>query len=1570
MDDVRGISPCEESHGEERDIGARRSRSRVLPLGGHAVRTPLRRSRRSGSRERRPGCSRTSRSRSPADTREVHRRERSRSRSRRHSDRQTSRSLSPVSECSQHSVILGGQASRRCSRRHGAYYQRRSQSRSPPRDGTYGSRRNAATCQVENNLRPNNVGESFSDNNVNMSQLLQVLKSIRGEDPMHKLGNLNNTVPEFDPSKKEQTMTMWLHKVNECASIYGWTGKQTIHFSLSKLRGVAQRWYEGLPSVLFTWEEWQNKLRTAFPSNENYGQMLSDMLFKRARFGDCLENYYYEKIVLINRCGIVGTKAVDCVLHGIDDRSVRLGAEAVQFVDPDKLLTYLRNSKNVKPSDRRTNTSTTTSSKNISKQDSQPRVLNKNQLCFNCKKEGHHIQQCPLPIKRCTRCNRFGHETEQCFTKLTGAEKRVMRVSSLRKTNEKYFKVAIINNIPFESYVDLGSECSMMRLTEFKKLGIGYEKDNSVLVGFGNSTVLSLGKQSVSISIDNVVANVEIVIVADNVMQVPVMIGHTFTEQSHIEIHKSKDNLEIKDLGDIICEKNKIDLYCKSDTTVSGITVVDVYTEPSYNGAIFIDGGFRIEADSMFTVLRGLFRIQEGKGEIVLNSWGVVPITLHKDKLIARGRVAREDHQLQVHTVSCLDPISSLNVNTGSDLSPVEREQLLSLLNRYRGCFAFNLNDLGCTSVGEMTINLDNNEPVVYRPYRLAIKEKEQVRNMVLELLDNAIVRPSTSAYASPIVLVRKKNGELRLCIDYRALNKKTIKENYPMPLIDDQLDILAGHKLYTTLDLKLGYYQIQIREEDRHKTAFVTPDGHFEFNRMPFGLANAPATFQRLMNQILGKARHKEALAYLDDIIIPSKTFSEGISRLESILQLFSQAGLTLNLSKCTFFSPKVDYLGFEISDTGISPGSKKVEAVEKFPTPTNQHNVRQFLGLASFFRRFVPNFSIIAKPLTYLLRKDIKWAWGPDQENSFRKLQSELVRKPTLALYDPNLTTELHTDACKLGVAGILLQRHDSVLKPVAYFSRQTTPEEQNYSSYDLETLAVVLSLHKFRVYLIGIPFKIVTDCNSLRATFQKRDMLPRVARWWEQMQEFNFNIEYRPGKSMSHVDALSRNPVKNVQAEYNVMMINDDNWLATVQGSDDEIQRIIGILKDPNLDNIIDIKTKYKTKNGKLFRITATGDKWVVPKGVRWQIVKQNHDDIGHFAIDKTLNKIESHYWFKRMREFVRKYVSSCLECSYSKSIGGKKPGYLHPIEKADTPFDTIHVDHVGPFIRSNKGNMYILVIVDAYTRYIYLKPVRNTKSSTSIKIFREYFSIFGVPRRLVSDRGTSFTSDIFEKFMTDKGVKHILNAVATPRANGQVERYNKTIIDSLTAKCVGTADNKWDDHLFDVQWGMNNTLNKGINRTPSEVLFGTRLSGSSESKIVSELGDDVTDITDEQGINEIRENVNSHIKLSQEKAKKLYDRKRCKPHVYVVGDLISVERQIPSTGQSRKLVPKYQGPYRITKVYNCDRFQIEDTPLTKKGNKLYSTVVAVDKIKPWLSFNRPHDESSSAESDNTE
>lgn len=311
----------------------------------------------------------------------------------------------------------------------------------------------------------------------------------------------------------------------------------------------------------------------------------------------------------------------------------------------------------------------------------------------------------------------------------------------------------------------------------------------------------------------------------------------------------------------------------------------------------------------------------------------------------------------------------------------------------------------------------------------------------------------------------------------------------------------------------------------------------------MPFGLANAPTVFQRMMNSVLGSARYSKATAYIDDVLIYGKDPTECLIHLEEVLQLIEKANLTPNLSKCDFLEDKIDYLGYEISSAGVRPGEKKIVSVANFPRPKDVHNV-------------------LAYPLSKLLKKDSVWEWGQSQEKAFEDLKNRLTCRPILSIYNPMAKTEVHTDASKVGVGGILLQRSsDGVFRPIAYYSRQTSLEEKNFHSYELETLAVICSLRKFRVSLLGKEFKIVTDCSALRSTFSKRDLIPRIARWWLQLQEFDCSIEYRAGSRMAHVDALSRNPVPDVDDTIldripMVMAINDEDWLQTLQLGDSEL------------------------------------------------------------------------------------------------------------------------------------------------------------------------------------------------------------------------------------------------------------------------------------------------------------------------------------------------------------------------------------------------------------------------------
>lgn len=1399
-----------------------------------------------------------------------------------------------------------------------------------------------------------------------------------------------NVIPEFDPSDDTQSVEWWIHKVNECAQIYGWDDRQTCHYALPKLSGLAKRWYQGLPSLLFTWEEWVVKLKAAFPSNENYGELLTKMLKCRCKFGQAFDNYYYEKLALLNKCEITGKKAVGCLIHGIDDKFVRMSASACMFETPENLFSYLRTvASSEMPA--KTRQLATTSAMRIHKTPStstinEPSKGGETIRCFNCGELGHISVKCTKPIKKCNFCHRLGHIIKDCRKRLNStmtsqaaeqtevdseSTNRVMRITNATETvHSKYYKAVKVNGAERLAFIDLGSSCTMIRESDAKSLLDNWAQPVNLpnLRGFGNSVVKASGSVEATVEVDGVKSKTELLVIPDQYMQVPIIIGHTFTERPNVMIYKTNEELIFVEMaqGDNK-EKTKEKLLTERDTIVESncTSPISVKTGSAFTGSLFVSGGHRRILDQEFVIIPGLYSFDEGKGYLMITNIGKDDMEIKQNYALARGGAYEEVNDLYVGATDfsrTYEPLPLDKVKIGIALDELTLQKFHALLEEYRDCFALNLAELGETKLTEMHIKLLDDTPVVYNPYRMSLKEREQLQVIIEDLLQHGIIRESTSSYASPVILVNKKNGEKRLCIDYRALNRKTLKDKYPLPRIEDQLDSLGGNGYFTSLDLASGYYQVPMAEESKRLTAFVTPDGLFEYNRMPFGLANAPSVFQRTINTMLRGTSKRVALAYMDDLLIASKTVVEGMEKLAQVLKLLRNAKLTLKLEKCFFFQTHVDYLGYDISAEGIRPGSLKIKAVKEFPEPKNVHEVRQFIGLASYFRRFVESFSIIAKPLTILTKKNVPWTFGETQQRAFNELKDRLVSRPLLALYDPSASVEVHTDASKVGVGAILLQRHGDKLHPVAYYSRQTSPEEQRFHSYELETLALVVALQKFRVYLLGNSFKVVTDCNAIRSTMTKRDLIPRVARWWISMQEYDFSIEYRPGTKMAHVDALSRNPTVSQdrheeQDVLEVLMVeNDAAWLETVQSADPEIQRMVEILKDPESDNVVEIKNNFTVKNGKLYRMLKQDEKvellWVVPKAVRWQILQMNHDKNGHFGFDKTYDRIKRVYWFKGMRKFIKKYCQSCLQCAYNKVPAGPKEGMLHPIEKVSKPFDTLHADHCGPFPMSKKKNQYVLAIIDSFTKYIFLKPVKDCRSKTTIQVLEEYFSLFGVPRRIITDRGTSFTSQEFKRYISEKGTSHILNAVATPRANGQIERYNRTFVEALKCENYGKPDNEWDLAIPKVQWSLNNTLNKGTGKTPSEALFGVALTGSCDG-LTNSL---VSDANKTNEISQVRESVQNHILIDQQKQKIRFDKTRKEAKSYKIGDLVRVERDINSApGESRKLVKKISGPYRVTKVLSNDRYEVQDTPVTRKeGRGAYTGVYPVDKIHPWLVF----------------
>ncbi|XP_063894737.1 uncharacterized protein LOC135117976 [Helicoverpa armigera] len=665
--------------------------------------------------------------------------------------------------------------------------------------------------------------------------------------------NHKNILPDFDPSVKCQRVDIWLNKVNECATVYGWDDKTTIHFAMQKLQGLAKTWYESLPSILYSWSEWQIKLTKAFPCEQNYGQILEDMLKRKSRINEPIEVYFYEKLALLNQCNIDGKHAVDCIIHGLTDRTMKSSAITLRCAHPEQLLQFLMSNKDSSQShsyDRtfyKTKYGGDSTSTNSSSTKAKIPFPNSAIYCYNCKERGHPFLKCPKPLLKCTACNRVGHKTENCFSNSkdskTDTLQKTLCISNI-SPNSKFFKDVTVNSIPTKCFIDFGSEVTLIRQSDASRLGLMSSDETTALKGFGNEIVHTLGTATINMVVDGVVADVVCHIVQDEFLEYPLLIGQSFTEQSHVTVYKTADKLTFLDFGNEmpfsqakIYSNATIKLLAASDISVCGLASVKSFVEPQVKGEILVTSRVIGKPCQQLAVLGGVYPVNNGAVYILVSP--ISSSTLIRGGMnICRGTEIKVVSSI-VMSVSELPEtsIDETQIRIGATIEEPHREILLALLHKYRHCFASTLKQLGCTSATEMSIELNNTKPIVYRPYRLSHKERENVRTMIDDMLEAGIVRESVSKYASPIILVRKKDGKLRMCVDYRMLNSVTVKERYPMPNIEDEISRLSGQAYFVTLDLTSGYYQVPLSEKSRPLTSFVTPDGQYEFNRMPFGL-------------------------------------------------------------------------------------------------------------------------------------------------------------------------------------------------------------------------------------------------------------------------------------------------------------------------------------------------------------------------------------------------------------------------------------------------------------------------------------------------------------------------------------------------------------------------------------------------------------------------------------------------------------------------------------------------------------------------------------------------------------
>ncbi|KAL1915429.1 uncharacterized protein VTP21DRAFT_6887 [Calcarisporiella thermophila] len=929
------------------------------------------------------------------------------------------------------------------------------------------------------------------------------------------------------------------------------------------------------------------------------------------------------------------------------------------------------------------------------------------------------------------------------------------------------------------------------------------------------------------------------------------------------------------------------------------------------------------------------------------------PITLRKGETLATVTPLTITAQLSTYSTCTLDADQErcafeqilAEANLNPELTDEQKEKVVNLLWENRHAFAYN-NRVGFTDVVSMRIDTRNAEPISLPPYRASPRERKAIEDQIIELESQGIIRDSHSPWAAPVVLVRKKDGGLRFCVDYRKLNSVTVTDSYPIPRVDDLLTHLSGKSWFSTFDANKGFHQVPLATaDDREKTAFRTHQGLKEFTRMPFGVKNGPAVFQRLMDRLLGQCKWDFAIVYIDDLIVSSKTFEEHLQHCETVLRIIIRAGLTLSLKKSYLFYQQITALGYAVSNLGLATQPEKTRAVRDWPTPESAKDVRQFLGLATYYRRFVKDFATIARPLTRLLKKDNLFSWTDEHQSAFETLKEKLTSAPILAQPDYSKPFVVYTDASAIGLGVVLA--------------------EQNYSATERECLAVIWALRKLHPYLDGSQFELITDHSALQWLFDFKTPNPRLNRWSMEIQPYRefMKIKHKPGKKHSNVDPLSRYPLKQV------------NFISTVNTSPELLSDFIqGYQHDPYFDEIARLlKTPPNSLNtfdkAKISRFELRGDliyfhdasdgsfRLCAPNhnNLRLKLLQETHDIpiSGHPGYDKTYLQLRKNYYWPRLSRDAKRYVSSCELCQRNKATNKQPAGLLLPLPVPHDRWEQISMDFIVGLPKAKSGYDSIIVFVDRLSKRAHFVPTKGTVTAPEVArlFFNNIFRLHGLPRVIITDRDSKFTSSFWQELFKCLGTKLTMSTAFHPQTDGQTERINRSLEEMLRHYVSYRQDN-WDEFLTPIEFAYNNAIHTTTGFSPFFLDLGRDPIIPANLQQTSQSPTNVQAV--EEFISALSANIcaaQDSIQLAQSRQEKNYNKRR-RRQTFDAGSLVMLSTaniSIPNSRNrpSRKLLPKYIGPYKITEKLSDNAYRLDLPPTIG-----IHPVINVSSLKPYI------------------
>ncbi|KAL0199697.1 hypothetical protein M9458_002884, partial [Cirrhinus mrigala] len=795
--------------------------------------------------------------------------------------------------------------------------------------------------------------------------------------------------------------------------------------------------------------------------------------------------------------------------------------------------------------------------------------------------------------------------------------------------------------------------------------------------------------------------------------------------------------------------------------------------------------------------------------------------------------------------------------------------------------------------------------------YSLSAAEHQAMEEYVAEGLRAGTIRPSSSPAAAGFFFVKKKDGGLRPCIDYRGLNQITIKNRHPLPLTNTALDALSGARFFTKLDLRSAYNLVRIREGDEWKTAFITPTGHYETLVMPFGLCNSPSVFQQFINDVLRDMLGRWCYAYLDDILVYSKTLEEHTQHVRAVLRRLLAHQLYCKLEKCAFHQHTTTFLGFVISSQGVAMDPQKLEAVRSWPLPTSLKQLQRFLGFANFYRRFIQGFSATAAPLTALTKPSRgDFQLTPEAIQAFKKLCHLFTTAPVLIHPNPAKPFVVEVDASDVGVGAVLSQRGpDEKLHPCSFFSRKFNPTQQRYGVGDRELLAIKWALEEWRHWLQGgsDPFTVWTDHQNLTVIRQTKQLNPRQAQWALFFEHFHFHLSYRPGSKNTKADAISRQHQRDTISSEPAPVLPPHIILAPLQwGLEERVRQSHGLEPPPP-----------ETPAGRLF----------VPDHLRGEVLQWGHDSTlaGHQGVQRTISFIDRAFWWRTLRRDVQEYVQACNICARSKTSNSPSTGELQPPPTPKRPWSHISVDFVTG-LPDSEGKNTILTIVDRFSKAVHLVALAGLPSAktTAELILEHVVRLHGFPKDIVSDRGPQFTAKFWQAFCRLVGTTSSLSSGHHPQTNGQTERANQQLERFL--RCfAGEHQRSWARYLVWAELSNNLHTSSATKLSPFEVCYGYQ-------PPVFEHQEPEVDVPSAQQLVRRCRRLWNHARTAIQKANQRYTTQHRRRHppgrLFHVGDRVYLStRNINLKSDSKKLTPRFIGPYKITHRLNPVTFRLQ-------------------------------------------